>query len=160
MSIIKDTISALRTTLEGYSGLSYAVDSGYEDADVELLVQTNKFPFFNITCEGWETGPPPKIDIRHLERNTINVLIQFATRAMKKTIAKQGDSGRVGVYEFAEDIWAAIIQDPTLGNQVGGYLPGSSVSIDVVEVQGDEERYFIGAAEMRVKFYKDIGRLS
>lgn len=160
MSLIKDTISALRTTLEGYSGLSYASDSGYEDADVEALVQTNKFPFFNITCESWETGPPPNLNIKHIERNTINVLIQFATRSLKKTIAKQGDSGTNGIYDFAEDIWDAIIQDPTLGDYVHGYLPGSSVDITVVEAEGNEERYFIGAAEMRVKFYKDVGRLA
>ena len=159
MSIIKDTITALRTTLEAYSGLSYAADSGYEDADVEQLVATLKFPFFNITCEGIETGPPPNINIRHLERNTISLLIQFATRSMKKTIAKQGDTGHTGVYDFSEDIWDAIRADPTLGSVVGGYLPGSSVAIDVVEVQGDTDRYFIGAAEMRIKFYKDTGRL-
>ena len=159
MSIIKNTITALRTQLEAASGLSYATDSGYEDADVEALVQRNKFPFFNITCEGWETGPVPNINLKHLERNTISLLIQFATRSLRKTIAKQGDGGQVGIYEFAEDVWEALREDSTLSANVGGTLPGSSVLIDVVEVQDGAEKYFIGAAEMRIRFYKDVGQL-
>lgn len=159
MSIIKDTISALRTQLQDYAGLSYASDSGYEDADVEQLVVSNKFPFFNITCEGMETGPTDNMRLSHFERNTVSLLIQFATRSAKKVIAKQGDSGHVGIYDFAEDIWDAIRSDTTLGAVVNGYLPGSSVAIEVVEVEGPDNKFFLGAAEMRIKFYKDTGRL-
>ena len=154
----KETITALRTTLQAGTDLTYASDSGYEDADVEELVQLNKFPFFNITCEGWETAPAPNMNIKHLERTIYDMLIQFATRAMKKTLAKQGDSGRPGIYDFADDIWDTIRADPTLGRVINGYLPGSSVLVDVVEVQGNNERYFIGAGEMKIKLYKDIGR--
>jgi hypothetical protein len=159
MSVIKNTISAFRTQLVNYATLSYASDSGYEDADVEALVVSNKFPFFNITCDGVEIGQTDKMQLKEFERNTVSLVIQFATRAMKKTIAKQGDSGHTGIYEFAEDIWAAIRSDRTLGSAVNGYLPGSSVIIDVVEVGGEDEKFFIGAAEMRIKFYKDVGRL-
>ena len=120
MSLVGDTISALRTQLlENATLATYASDSGYEDADVQALVQSNKYPFFNITSDGWETRPTDKMKLEHFERHVINVVIQFATRALKATIAKQGDSSHVGIYDFAEDIWAAIKADKTLGGVVG-----------------------------------------
>jgi len=159
MSLVGDTITALRTQLQAASGLSYASDSGYEDADVVEMVQSNKFPFFNITCEGWTTSPTDKMRLENFERITMDILIQFATRALKLTIAKQGDSSHIGIYEFADDIWTAIKADKTLGSVVHGYRPGSEVSITVVEAGDATNRYYIGAAEMRVKFYKDQGIL-
>lgn len=154
--MIAETITKLREILE--SSLTYANASGYEDANIEELVQLNKYPFFNITCEGWETTQPNNMSIRAVERNVINILIQCATRALTLQVAKQGDSGRIGIYEMLEDIWTAIRTNPNLDKTVDGYLPGSSVIIDVVEAEGNNERYFIGAAEMRIKLYKDIGR--
>jgi hypothetical protein len=158
MSVEGDIISALRTQLLNYVGLSYVHDSGYEDKNIEALVQTNKFPFFNIISEGWETNGTSGIKIDQFERHISNILIQFAVRAMDTVVAKQGDSGHTGIYDFADDIWDAIRSDKTLGKKVNGYLPNSSVLIDIVEAEGDNQRYFIGGAEMRIKFYKDIGR--
>jgi hypothetical protein len=157
--MVESIITALRAQLIAYPALYYAHDSGYEDEDVEELVQGNKFPFFNITVEGWSTGPTNNVNVAHLERLNVTLLIQFAVRCLKRKQAARGDSGNVGVYEFAEEIQNAIRSDPKLGGAVHGYLPGSSVDIDVVAVGSQGDRFFIGAGEMRLKLYKDIGRL-
>lgn len=154
--MVKEVISALRSQLA--DEIVYAKDSGYEDRNVESLIILNKFPFFNITSSGWEIGPTDNVNIAHLERVITTIVIQFATRSSDMTVAKQGNSGKVGIYDFADDIWGAIRSDPTLGGVVRGYLPGSSCQNTIVEAEGDAERFFIGAGEMQIKFYKDVGR--
>ena len=152
--MIQNITSAIKTKLA--SSLTYASDSGYEDANIDELVQSNKYPFFNVLAEGWEIDRPNGMSRTQVERWTVSILIQFAVRALKVQEAKQGSSGRVGIYEMAEDIWTAL-KNETLSGEISGILPQSSVAIDVIESEGNNERYFIGAAEMRIKAFKDIG---
>lgn len=159
MSIIGNTITALRDQLVAASGLDYAKDSGYENRDVLELVQKNKYPFFNIISTGKRVGPTDGLDIKQFERHTISIVIQLATRAQSLKVALSGDDSRTGMYDFVEDIWTAIKTDRTLGGAVNGYVPGSSIEIEVIDAGGEQERLFIAAAEMKLQFYKDMGLL-
>ncbi len=158
MSIATETTAALRAQFLATPALYYCHDSGFEEADVEQLIQVNKFPFFNILAESWTVMPTDNMNIKDVERREIDILIQFATRALKPLIAKQGDTGHIGLYQFADDLWDAIVSDPTIGGIVDGYTPGSSIQMATTSIEIESERFFIGAAEMRVKFHKDIGR--
>jgi hypothetical protein len=132
--------------------ITYAQDSGYADADVMDLVQINKFPFYNVICEGYTVGNAGNIKMRHLERWTYSILIQCAVQAMTLNVARVGDDTRVGIYEFTEDIRAALKSDTTLDGEVYGMEIDSSIDIDVSSTGRDT---FIGAAEIRIKYYED-----
>jgi hypothetical protein len=148
---IKIVTGALRTQLINYADLSYAKDSGYEDEDVEDLIQKNRFPFFNIYAEGEEITKVENVGFENMERHIINMVIQFASKSMK---LKEAKTGTHGLYNFKNDIWKAIRSDKTLGGNVLGFLPPANIIIDIM--QTGEEKFFIAGAEMRIKFVKDL----
>lgn len=157
MSVIGNTITALKDQLLAAAGLDYAHNSGYENQDVIELVQLNKYPFFNVVSDGKRVGPTSGLDIKDFERHTINIIIQLATRASKLNVALSGDDSRVGMYQFCDDVLDAIKADKTLSGAVNGYLPGSSIEIAVIDTGAGQDRVFVAGAEIRLQFYKDIG---
>lgn len=153
--MITEIITAIQKHLT--TEISYASDSGYVDKDIDELVQSNKFPFFNVICEGWEVAEPEGMNRKAMERNIIRVLIQFATRSAKIIEAKLGNSSKAGIYDFAEDIWVALRTNPTLDGLTTDLSPTHSTDISVVEAAGNNERYFVAGAEMRIYYIKDVG---
>jgi hypothetical protein len=152
---MKDVVNALKGQLDSNATLlAYAKDSGYVAHDPRDLVQTNKFPFYNILPMGTRIEKVGNVSFKELERVVYTVSIQFATRAQKVNIAMLGDSTRKGIFDFQEDLWSAITADRTLSGAVYGILPGSSVNIDMIETE-DQERLYIAGAEMTIEFYRD-----
>jgi len=154
-SNIGTVITAVKSKLA--SSILYAKDSGYEDADVYELVQLNKYPFFNVTADdGLSIGDAEKIREPYGERWEFKILIHLGVQAMKMEIAKRGDNTRPGIYRFAEDVWAALKSDPTLGGVVWGMVPGAEITIDVAGINRKKDSFFLGAAEIRISFFKDV----
>lgn len=151
---IKSLINGLKTQLSDYSGLSYASDSGHVVQDPYELVKKNSFPFFNIEPIGETIDKVDSVSFREMERTTYTIIIQLATRSLKKNVAILGDNNITGILDFIDDVWEAIKSDRTIGGVVNGITPGTSIGIDIIELD-DGERSFTAVAEMTIEFYTD-----
>ena len=152
----KEIIIALRSQLTAFPALAYAHESGYIAEDPYDLIQTNKFPFFNIIpTPNSEIGKVDNVSFREMESHIIPILIQFATRSIIKNVAVMGDGATIGILDFMEDLWDGVSADRTIGGTVGGINPGTTIMIDVLELE-DKDRIFIAGAELTIEFYKDI----
>ena len=154
--MIKQIIIALKAQLITYPALAaYASDAGYIVADPVELVRTGGFPFFNVV-----PGNPitvEKVDnvsFMEMERHIIPLVIQFATRSTTKDVAVMGDDVTTGLLDFMEDLWDGIKFDRTIGGTVNGIVPGFTIEITILELEG-EQRIFVAGAEMRIEIYVD-----
>lgn len=154
---IKDVTEALRDQLVAYSGLVYAKDSGYAGNDATVLVQLNKFPFFNIVPVNQLITRMPNMSFDELRRNTFEVQIQFAVFAIKADDAITGTASNKGIMDFSKDLLDGIFSDETLGNIVTGFPEeDQEINIDFLTIDDPEGQRYIAGGEMNVKFYKDI----
>jgi len=154
---IKDVTEALRDQLKAYSGLVYAKDSGYAGNDATVLVQLNKFPFFNIVPINQLISKVPNMSFSELRRNTFEVQIQFATFGVKADTAITGTAAKKGIMDFSKDLLDGIFSDETLGSVVAGFTEeDQEINIDFLTIDDAEGERYIAGGEMTVKFYKDI----
>jgi hypothetical protein len=159
---MKRTVLALSNQLKNFPDLSYASLSAYVAADPYQLMEKDKFPFFNIVPGDLriERGPD-KTSQKEFIRYILPVAIQFATSSMELNIAVMGDDNsetfRVGLLDFAEDIWNGVIFDETLGGAVDGILPkDTAIPMDYI---ARDDLMFIARAEFKIEFYRDKGLL-
>ena len=155
--VMKEILIALANQLRNYPDLSFASEYSYVAEDPYELMEQNRYPFWNIVPGDERREPLEEMSEVEMERHIYPITIQFATRSMRINVAVMGDpeNNIIGILDFSDHIYQAIIFDRTLDNVVDGILPGSSVPRDYLK----DDSMFIARAEMTVEFYKDIGLL-
>jgi len=151
----KELINELKSQLENYAPLSYASDSGFISENVLDLVKKSKFPFFNIVPGDPRIEKVPEMSFEDAERRIMPISIQLGTSSMKLKVATMGSATKNGMLDFYEDIWDGIKSDRTVNGSVSGILPGATISIDLLTLEG-ERKGFIAAAEMEIEFFLDV----
>lgn len=151
---MKAVLNALLNQLNSFSDLSYAHKYGYISRDPFELVEKNNFPFYNVFPGVKRVAATDNLSIKEFERHVYPVTIHFATASMLINVAIMGDDkvGTIGILDLADDIWAAIILDRTLGGIVDGILPGYEAPWDMLKGESDN---FVAIGEIVVEFFKD-----
>jgi len=154
---MKDVINALSGQLLSYSGLDYAYDSGHTAENVIELIQLNRFPFWNLVPDGVRYEKVDNVPFTQMERKIYPIVIQFATRSMEMNRAVMGHTatGKKGILDFSDDLWEAIKSDRTLGGVVRGVLPEFTINIEILDATGDQDKFFVAAAETTIEFFSE-----
>lgn len=154
---MRTIVLALSNQLNNHPSLEFAYKCSYIAEDPFELMEKNRFPFFNIVPGDKRVEPLEDMSEQEIERHVYPVTVQFATSSMKINVAIMGDdaNNKVGILQFSNYIWEAIIFDRTLGGAVHGILPGYATPMDYLK---DSDK-FIARSELTVEFYIDKGLL-